>query len=159
MHILRNVLFISLLLSIHVYGQYGVRSGDNILRTGFGAGLAIVDITLSPIIRIEYENLIADQLSVGVNLGAVFFAHDIDRLRGWGITPKVNFHFYSDMVFDFYLGAQVGYATRSSKTVIIYSGQIGANIFINRNFALFVEGGYGMSFITAGLTYRLPAYY
>lgn len=154
---LQNLILICLFLTTQVYCQYGVKAGDNIFRAGLGAGLADLPSTVPPILRIEYENFVNDITSVGLNVAAIFTIQT-DGIEGWGISPKINFHLYSDLVFDFYIGIQGG-AASSSRVDIILGGQIGTNIFLNRNFALFIEGGYGISFLTAGVTYRLPSYF
>jgi len=91
----------------------------------------------------------------------------------FGGLANYHFDFIDNENFDIYAGIKLGYLSFASETNtsgessfpnavstadmsgIIYGGQLGARYFFSDNLAAHLMLGYGVSYISAGLTYKI----
>ncbi len=158
--------------------------GDNVINLGIGFGSTLYSgsyYTRSvPPISISYEHAIKDQvfekgvIGIGGWLGYTSYKYDY---LGWGykysnfiIGALGAFHYPLVDKLDTYVGIGLGYnfATgtefgnypggwdyNSTSGGVVFAGMIGARYYFTETFAVFAQVGYGVSYLTFGVSIKL----
>ncbi|ROL60907.1 hypothetical protein D9V86_08500 [Bacteroidetes/Chlorobi group bacterium ChocPot_Mid] len=184
-YITLTLLLITLLLStsseLLSAGPYSKDRAD--LNIGIGLGSTLYGDETIPPISASYEvgfpgkpNEYTDKISLGGYVG--FARTEYDWWWGtWSYThviigAKGSYHFYNEGDIDAYGGLIIGYEILSesytSKTGyedykpvssanggLTYSGFVGARYYFSPSFGVFGELGYGISYLTLGVTFKM----
>lgn len=156
--------------------------GDNLLNLGFGLGatFATGSSTIPPI-SASFEHGFTDEISAGGFLGFSGSKEDVAVFGGTYtfkysyliVGARGSYHFYSTDNIDAYGGALLGYNIASSSVSydgpnnnfpepaaasvggFTYGLHVGARYYFNDSFGAFGELGYGISYLTLGVTMKL----
>jgi hypothetical protein len=166
------VLFLSLTILAQPY-----KKGDKIAQVGIGYGHAGIygDMDFPPI-SLGFQYGIEDKISIG---GIVGFSSSSDDY-GWGkwsysyifIGARGEYHFLENSEnIDAYGGLTLGYdivsssweakdegnhfGNDASSSYALWGLHVGAKYYFNPKVAAFAELGYGVSYITAGVAFKL----
>lgn len=157
-----------------------IEQGDSMLNVGVGFGISFVstsgDFTAGvPPIQASYEYAISEKFTVGAFAGfatAEFRSNAFGSEFGYDYTYVLagalgNWQFVNQEKFNAYLGAKLGYVNVSASEVgtlgigaepvasgVVLGGHIGGRYFISDSFGLNLEAGYGISYLTGGVTFK-----
>jgi hypothetical protein len=179
------LLSVYVLSSTALYAQTAFNPKQTVLQFGIGYGLINTygDVKTPPI-SATLDFGASQDLSVGGYIGyasshqVIFAAADYPGIltedMGADYTyfilgGRVCYHFDTgNKNLDGYIGAMLGYNaasgtlfgagpyTYSAKgSSLLYGGQLGGRYFVSPNVALFGELGYGVGYITAGLSFKI----
>lgn len=144
--------------------------GDNDLNAGIGLGSTLVGSLTLPPIAASYEIGFTPEISGGGYLG---FAMSEDSWSSytWKYTHIIigargSYHFYNTNNMDIYAGLMVGYNVVSvdspgdynysaASSGITYSAFVGAKYYFSDTFGAFAELGYGVAYLSLGVTLKL----
>ena len=167
------VLFILLTVSFFSIKAQSFEQGDNVFNLGIGIGGAYNsgNSIIMPPISVSFEYGLTNDLGVG-NFGVGLYAgvSSVEDNFGTRFTPIVigvrgAYHFYKTEKIDIYGGAlfgfrmvesdNIGMSTYSAKSGITWDTFIGARYYLTSNLTLMTELGYGISWLTVGIAYKL----
>jgi len=157
--------------------------GDKVINLGIGFGSTLYSGSYYsrgiPPLSISFELAIKDQIfekgviGVGGWLGYTSYKYDY---LGWGynysnfiIGALGAFHYPLLEKLDTYFGIGLGYNIASSKEFgayqgwdysatsggVVFAGMLGARYYFGEKFAAFVQFGYGVSYLTVGVSIKL----
>jgi len=158
--------------------------GDQVVNIGIGLGshyaFSSYYSTTVPPISLSYEKAIVDEIIekgvIGVGAYAGYRAYKYTYYLsdyGWKYTDIIigargNFHYPFVDKLDTYLGVLLGYRITISKSWgpwgadtdpdsggIAFAGYLGARYYFSEKFAAFAELGYGISYLTLGISLKL----
>ena len=178
---MKKLLFI---LTLFIYGisNAQIEQGNSLINVGVGFGVTFTSTggdyknTIPPV-QASYEYAVADKFTVGAFVGyaaSEFRASDIFGGEEFGFDYTYflggalgNWQFVNNESFNAYLGAKLGYVSITADQVgdssfgfsaeasgIVLGGHIGARYFFSDAIGVNLEAGYGVSYLTAGLTFR-----
>ena len=158
--------------------------GDKVVNLGIGLGSTLYSGSYYsagfPAVSLSYEQAIKDEILekgvIGI-VGAVGYkSYKYDYL-GWGykysniiIGAGASFHYPLVDKLDTYVGLLLGYNIASAKEFgdypggwdysstsggFVFSGFVGARYYFVEKFAAFAQVGYGISYLTLGVSIRL----
>lgn len=176
-----NLFIAAISLSIGLTAQT-YSEGDNLLNVGFGLGatFATGSSTIPPL-SVSFEHGFTDNISAG---GLIGYSGSKDEVPTFGgtwtfkysyiiIGARGSYHFYSTDKIDAYGGALLGYNIGSSSVEfegagnnfvepaaadvggVAYGLHVGGRYYFNESIGAFGELGYGISYLTLGLTMKL----
>ena len=169
-----TLLFFFVLLASISFGQE-YKKGTNNLSLGIGPGLAGIYGNMDmPSISLGYQAGILEKISVGGIAGYSSSSYGVIGYK-WTysymfIGARGEYHFVDvDLEnFDLYGGLTLGYNIVSVSepsgysgfysaggSYLIYGFHAGGRYFFSPNLGAFVELGYGVGYLVAGITYRL----
>jgi hypothetical protein len=154
-----------------------------VINLGIGFGSTLYSGTYYsrgvPPVSISYEQAIVDQIlekgviGIGGWLGYTSYKYDY---QGWGYKysnfifgATGSFHYPLLDKLDTYVGIGLGYNIASADEFgvntgwdysstsggIVLAGMIGARYYFVEKFAAFIQAGYGVSYLTIGVSIRL----
>jgi hypothetical protein len=157
--------------------------GDKVINLGIGFGSTLYSGTFYsrgiPPVSVSYEQAIKDEIfekgviGVGGWLGYTSYKYDY---QGWGynyssviIGALGAFHYPLLDKLDTYFGIGLGYNIASSKEFgtyqgwnysatsggVVVAGMFGARYYFGEKFAAFAQFGYGVSYLTFGVSIKL----
>jgi opacity protein-like surface antigen len=158
--------------------------GDKVVSLGIGFGSTLYTGSYYsrgvPPISIAYEQAIKDEvlekgvIGVGGWLGYTSYKYDY---LGWGykysnfiIGAMGSFHYPLVDKLDTYVGIGLGYNIASAKEFgtipggydynvssggVVFAGMVGARYYFTDKIAVFAQAGYGISYFTIGVCFRL----
>jgi len=157
--------------------------GDKVISLGIGFGSTLFSGTYYskgvPPVSISFEMPIIDQIlekgviGVGGWLGYTSYKYDY---LGWGykysnfiVGALGTFHYPLLDKLDTYVGVGLGYNIASANEFgtyqgwdynstsggVVFAGMVGARYYFVEKFAAFVQVGYGVSYLTIGVSFRL----
>ena len=170
------ILFFTLLLVQSISAQ-SFEYGDKVLNLGLGiSGNYFADSNVSlvvPPISVSYEYAFTHNLGVG-NFGVGVYAGmlSVEDVVGYVYTSYLfglrgNYHFYKTDKIDTYGGLFMGASVVDSnepitylnvynpKSGVVVDGFLGLRYYLNQNMAVFSEIGFGISYLTVGISYKL----
>lgn len=168
MKILTKILFFFILIVSISFGQE-YRKGSNNLSLGIGPGLAGIYGTMDiPAISLGYQAGIHEKFSVGGIVGysaSTFFDVTVSYIF---IGARGEYHFVDADIddFDLYGGLTLGYnivnwseptgfAGSFGGSYLLYGFHVGGRYYFTPSVGAFLELGYGVGYIVAGVTFRL----
>lgn len=161
--------------------QTAFQTGTTVLQPGIGFGLINTYGNIkTPPISLTLDVTANNDWSLG---GYVGYASSRDVLfpkGSLGLTEdtgneytyfifggRANYHFAGNSKVDPYMGAMLGYNAVSASSfglgtlnftigasAVLYGGQVGIRYFASPNFGFFAEAGYGVSYITGGISLK-----
>lgn len=155
-------------MSLSAEGPY--KKGSNDINAGIGFGSTLVGSITLPPINASYEIGITDDISAGGYFG---FAMSEEGWSGytWKYTHIIigargSYHFYNEDNMDLYGGLMLGYnvvsvdspgdyAYDAASSGITYSAFLGGRYYFSENLGAFAELGYGVAYISLGITFKL----
>jgi hypothetical protein len=174
------VLFVFILIVPLAYSQDVYRKGTNNLGIGIGPGLAGIYGTMSvPAISLGYQAGVHEKISVGGLVGYSSSTYDggffANRSFEWTysyivIGARGEYHFTDVEVenLDLYSGLTLGYTIVSVSepsgytgfysaqgSYLLYGFHVGARYYFSPTIGAFLELGYGVGYIMAGITFKL----
>ena len=158
--------------------------GDKVVNLGIGLGSTLYSGTYYtrgfPPVSISYEQAIKDEIldkgviGIGGYLGYTSYKYDY---LGWGykysnivIGAGGFFHYPLIDKLDTYIGVLLGYNIASAKEFgdypggwdysstsggFVFSGFVGARYYFTEKFAAFAQVGYGIAYLTLGVSIKL----
>ncbi len=157
--------------------------GDKVINLGIGFGSTLYSGSFYsrgvPPVTISYEQAIKDEvlekgvIGVGGWLGYTSYKYDY---QGWGykysniiIGALGAFHYPLLDKLDTYAGIGLGYNIASADEFgvntgwdysstsggVVFAGMIGARYYFGEKFAAFLQAGYGISYLTFGVSIKL----
>lgn len=176
-----NLFIVAIVTSIGISAQ-SYSEGDNLINFGVGIGASFATGTSTiPPISASFEHGFTDKISAG---GLIGYSGSKDELPSFGgtytfrysyiiIGARGSYHFYSTDKIDAYGGALLGFNIASSSVKydgpttatpapavasaggFTYGLHVGARYYFNEKFGAFGELGYGIAYLTLGVTMKL----
>ncbi|MBK9290717.1 MAG: outer membrane beta-barrel protein [Bacteroidetes bacterium] len=161
-----------LMWNVASFAQFEKGQKDLNIGLGLGARFAAGSVTMPPV-SVSFEVGINDNISVGGYAGYTSSVQDFSALNyKWKysyiiIGAKGAYHYPLVDNIDTYGGIMLGYNIANvslegsvnlptpSAGGLTYSGYVGGRYHFGEKFGVFGELGYGISWITAGLTLKL----
>jgi len=176
MKIISKFLLVTLVVAFIASSAFGqaYKKGDKMLNAGigFGFGFGTGTADLPPIsLGLQFLSL-EDKISLGAIVG---YASSSDKFYTdeWKYTYIIagmrgEYHFTDSKNLDGYVGAVLGYNVvgvttptgyagtyTATASGLFYGGVLGARYYFSPSFGIFGEAGYGISYLTAGVTLKL----
>ncbi len=176
-----NLFIAAIALSIGLSAQT-YSEGDNLVNIGFGLGATFVtgSSTIPPL-SASFEHGFTDKISAG---GLIGYSGSKEEFAAFGGTwtykysyiivgARGSYHFFSTDQIDAYGGAFLGYNIGNSKVTydgtgnnliqpaaanvggVAYGLHVGGRYYFSDSFGAFGELGYGISYLTLGVTMKL----
>ncbi len=172
-----------LLTVVAILGLFTVSNAQSVFRGGdhslnLGVGLNAGQKMYFPAISGSYEMGLVDNLfgngngsiGFGAYAGVVGYNHDHGmRSTHFLVGPRLALHYGFVGKLDTYFGIMLGYRNvtlngtvgdgakyvKADDSGFAYNGFLGARYFFNERFAAFLELGYGVTNLNAGISIRL----
>lgn len=160
------IIAVFMMIGLNTLNAQSFNAGTSVIQAGVGLGS---DFGLP--IGVSYEYGVSDKLGYGAYAGyssktfpLVLDEYTVTYMIFGG---RANYHFYQTDKIDTYGGALLGYNAASAKwkgsstlptpTVggVVYSGVVGARYYFSDTMAVYGEAGYGISYLTVGLAYKM----
>jgi len=181
MKIFSKLLFVTLVIAFVASSAFGqaYKKGDKMLNAGigFGFGFGTGTSDLPPIsLGLQFLSL-EEKISLGAIVGYASSTDDwgwFGSSWSWKYTyilvgGRGEYHFMDSKNLDGYVGAVLGYnvvsvttpsgyagsAYSSAASSLFYGGIVGLRYYFSPSFGIFGEAGYGISYLTAGVTLKL----
>ncbi|MBN2167310.1 MAG: hypothetical protein JW717_13625 [Marinilabiliaceae bacterium] len=181
---MRKLLFISILLStfLSLSQAQVMKKGDNAFN--FGLGIPNVEGNIKmPAIIAAYDHGFSEKLGIGYISGGAQLSFSSGGDEYWGVKyrntyfvigPRAAYHFdFVDITgnsafekFDIYAGIFAGFSFESYKTEYTSYNETGSktnfreDLFIGArysfadNLAVYAESGYGIAYLSAGISFK-----
>ncbi len=167
------IIFILLIIPLYSIKAQSFEKGDQVFNLGIGIGGAYnsgYSIMIPPI-SASFEYGLTNDLGIG-NFGVGLYA-GISSVKDnfeTHFTPivigiRAAYHFYKTEKVDIYAGALLGFrmvesdnigmSTYSAKSGIAWDTFVGARYYWTPSLTVMTELGYGISWLTVGIAYKL----
>ncbi|MFP4458727.1 MAG: outer membrane beta-barrel protein [Candidatus Zixiibacteriota bacterium] len=173
------VLFLVLVVPVMAQTAYNVN--DKVLQAGLGLGMAGLygDSGVPPVsvgLSMGYNDNISFGGLVGYASSKYTYSYHDGSDYGWkytyiAIMARGSYHFdiLNSSDIDTYVGLSLGYnvvtssefgdwygePTSASSSYLLYGAHFGIRYYFNPNMGVFGELGYGLSYATVGLSFKL----
>ena len=153
-------IIILVVLTISSFGLINAQPfemGTNVLGVGIGIGGHYAawnsSYSSTPAIGISYEHGIKDGLGPGTIAIGGYIGYYKGMSYHYGLRGIYHYNFDLDDNLDLYGGLMLSYASYASN--IYFSLFVGGRYYFTNNVGVFMELGYGISYLTVGLNFKL----
>ena len=178
---IKSLVAVCMLTAVCAMTSYGqnYQKGDKLLNVGIGLGGGVAPSGAKgiPPVGLSFEVGATDKISVG---GYAGYSSAKQTIAGWGgnweysyqyilVGARGSYHFdFGVDKLDPYVGAVLGYNIASAKVTgapagtptasaggFLWGGHAGARYMFSEKIGAFGELGYGISYLTVGLAFKL----
>lgn len=166
----RRLLFLTacILSTPSAFAQHAFEKGAMILQPGIGYGLDGTTGALEiPPVSLGLEFGASEEWSIGGYAGYAA-SRDFFQYSYFIFGGRLSYHIETESErLDPYAGVMLGYNAvtvsvegfgqpiSASASAVLYGGQLGVRYYLSPAVGLFAEAGYGIGYLTAGLSFKL----